>query len=65
MKMTKMEIATYVGMANILLGTACSELDREDTVYIDQIREALCQAQLMLTQQAIEEFWMVPPTEEQ
>ena len=63
--MTKMEVATYVGMANILLCNACSELDSEDTVYIDQIREASCQAQLMLTQQAIEEFCMVPPTEEQ
>lgn len=57
--MTKMEIATYIGLANILLKSAESALEEEDTEYTSKIREALCQAQLLLTQQAIEEFMEV------
>ena len=54
--MTKMEIATYIGLANILLQSAESNMDDETTDYTSKIREALCQGQLLLTQQAIEEF---------
>lgn len=54
--MTKMEIATYIGLANLLLASAETNMDGGDREYTTKIREALCQAQLLLTQQAIEEF---------
>lgn len=54
--MTRMEIATYIGMANIMLAKAQEEMKNEDTEMIDKIREALCMAQLILTNQAIEEY---------
>ena len=63
--MTKMEIATYVGFANIMIQAAEEQLDTDDQDLMQKIREALCQAQLILTQQAIEEFANLMDTEEQ
>ena len=54
--MTKMEIATYVGMANILIAEAQDQIKTEDADILDKIREALCMAQLILTNQAIDEY---------
>ena len=56
--MTKMEIATYIGMANIMMAGAqsLSETEEtEDTEVLNKIREALCAAQLILTTEAVEE----------
>ena len=54
--MTKMEIATYIGLANIMLQTAEDMDDTDGQDLIQRIREALCQAQFILTQEAIAEF---------
>ena len=54
--MTKMEIATYIGMANIMIAGAQDQMANEDTDIINKIREALCMAQLILTNQAIDEY---------
>ena len=63
--MTKMEIATYVGFANIMIQAAEEQLDTDDQDLMQKIREALCQAQFILTQQAIAEFANLMDTEEQ
>lgn len=63
--MTKMEIATYVGFANIMMQGAEEQDDIDDTDLILKIREALVQAQFILTQQAIAEFASLMDTEEQ
>ena len=53
--MTKMEIATYIGMANIMIAGAQSLSETENTEVLNKIREALCAAQLILTAEAVEE----------
>lgn len=56
--MTKAEIATYLGMANIMLSAALSSSKDDDPSgdeMMIKMREALMAAQLILTQQAIEE----------
>lgn len=53
--MTKMEIATYIGMANIMMAGAQSLSETEDTEVLNKIREALCAAQLILTTEAVDE----------
>lgn len=53
--MTKMEIATYIGMANIMMAGAQNLSETEDTEILNKIREALCSAQLILTAEAVEE----------
>ena len=53
--MTKMEIATYVGMANIMFSSVAKEDNGADEM-IRKIQEALCAAQLILTNEAIEEY---------
>lgn len=53
--MTKMEIATYIGMANIMIAGAQNMLEEESTDVLHKIREALCAAQLILTAEAVEE----------
>ena len=51
--MTKMEIATYVGMANIMFSMVPDEGDAD---IMRKVREALCAAQFILTNEALEEY---------
>lgn len=53
--MTKAEIATYLGMANIMLSSALANSDDEIDDMMIKMREALMAAQLLLTEQAIQE----------
>lgn len=59
--LSKMEIATYIGMANIMLAQASDEIEKETgtsetTDLMDKVRSALAQAQLILTAEALNEF---------
>lgn len=53
--MTKAEIATYLGMANLLLNEATKDMKPDERTLMDKCREALMAAQLLLTEQAIQE----------
>ena len=53
--MSKGEIAAYLGMANVMMSAALSDSDTEDNDILVKVREALLQAQIYMTQDALRE----------
>lgn len=47
--MTKMEIATYLGVANTIMTQARGDISEEDSMDImNQVSQAICEAQLIM-----------------
>lgn len=53
--MTKGEVAAYLGMANVMMAEAMKSSNDEDNDIMDKVREALLQAQIWMTQEALKE----------
>lgn len=53
--MSKGEVAAYLGMANVMMAEAMKSSNDEDNDIMDKVREALLQAQIWMTQEALKE----------
>ena len=54
--MSKGEIAAYLGMANVMMASALSDIEPPDeTNIMEKVRQALLEAQIYMTQEALKE----------